>query len=123
MSGNKPFTNGDRKTALFLMISVDVQLLLGIALYFMRGWSAKLSEPGFMKIPVFRFWAMEHAVGMILAIVLVHVGYAAAKSNKADLAKFKKLFWCCFLALLVAAAVMPWPFRAEGIAKPWFPGM
>ena len=123
LGGNKAFTNGDRKTALFLMISVDVQLLLGIVLYFTRNWNEVLTGGGFMKMPVQRFWAMEHAVGMIIAIALVHIGYAATKSNKSDGAKFKKLFWCTLLALIVAAAVMPWPFRIEGIAKPWFPGM
>jgi hypothetical protein len=123
LGGKKEFTNGDRKTALFLMISADIQLLLGLALYFMKGWSQQLSSPGFMKNAVLRYWAMEHAVGMILAIVLIHVGYSAAKSNRPAVAKFRRLFVCVLLAVIVAVAVMPWPSRPEGIARPLFPGM
>jgi len=123
LGGKKPFTNGDRKTTLFLMISADIQLLLGFALYFMKGWSARLGTEGFMKEAVSRYWGMEHALGMVIAIVLIHIGYAAAKSNRPAQAKFRRLFVCVLLALVVAAAMMPWPSRIEGIAKPLFPGM
>lgn len=123
MNGKKAFMPGDKKTALFLMISCDVQLLLGLALYFMKGWFNVLtSGGGFMKLPVQRFFAMEHAVGMIIAIVLVHIGYSATKKNIADSAKFKKLFWFTLVALIVIFATIPWPFR-EAIARPLFPGM
>lgn len=123
LGGKKAFTNGDRKTALFLMISADIQLLLGVALYFMKGWSQQWGNSGFMKNAVLRYWAMEHLVGMLLAIILIHIGYSAAKSNRPAVAKFRRLFVCVLLAVIVAIAVMPWPGRPEGIAKPLFPGM
>lgn len=123
LSGKKPFTNGDRKTALFLMISADIQLLLGFALYFMKGWSAHLGTEGFMQNAVSRYWGMEHALGMAISIVLIHIGYAAAKSDRPAAAKFRRLFVCILLALIVAAVMMPWPSRIDGIAKPLFPGM
>jgi hypothetical protein len=123
LNGKKLFTDGDRKTTLFLMISADIQLLLGLALYFMRGWSQQLSTPGFMKNAVMRYWSMEHALGMIVAILLIHISYAAAKSGRPAVAKFRRIFVCVLLAVLVAVVVMPWPGRPEGIAKPLFPGM
>ncbi len=123
LNGKKTFTAGDRKTVLFLMISCDIQLLLGLALYFMKGWWGVLTSGGnFMSNTAQRFFAMEHAVGMIIAIILVHVGYSAAKKNMADGAKFKRVFWCTLIALLIIFATIPWPFR-EAIARPLFPGM
>ncbi len=123
MSSGKVFTPGDKKTALFLMISADVQLLLGIALYAMKGWFSVLTSGGnIMANAATRYWAVEHQLGMLIAIILIHVGYSATKKNIADQAKFKKMFWFTLIALVVILISIPWPFR-ELVGRPWFPGM
>jgi hypothetical protein len=64
MSSNTTFTAGDRKTALFLMISTDLQLLLGLALYYLKGWVTVLSNSGdVMSNKYNRFFAVEHLAG------------------------------------------------------------
>jgi uncharacterized membrane protein len=123
MSNKKAFTAGNRKTALFLMISADVQLLLGLLLYMMKGWMSSFSQGGVMANAVSRFWAVEHIFGMIVGLVLIHLGFSAAKKNTDDATKFKKLFWFTLIALVVILATIPWPFRVEGVGRPWFPGM
>jgi predicted Co/Zn/Cd cation transporter (cation efflux family) len=123
MSGGKAFTGGDKKTAMFLMISCDIQLLLGLALYFMNNWFTVLTSGGdVMSNKYNRFYAVEHMFGMLVAIVLVHIGYASVKKNIADQAKFKKLFWYTLIAVVVIIATIPWPGR-ELIGRPLFPGM
>lgn len=123
MNGNKAFTNGDRKTAMFLMITADIQLILGLALYILRGWWKVLTSGGdIMSNAGTRFWTVEHITGMIIGIVLIHLGYSATKKNIKDQAKFKKVFWFTLLALIIILATIPWPFR-EVIGRPWFPGM
>ena len=126
LNGMKAFTAGDKKTALFMMISVDVQLLLGLALYFMGPWGIKnIQNQGMgnvMKDSVSRFFAVEHTLGMLIGLVLIHIGYAAVKKDISDAAKFKKLFWCTLIAAVVMIASVPWPFR-EGIGRALFPGM
>ena len=122
MGGNRAFSNGDRKAAMFLMISADIQLLIGLALYFMRGWFGALTSGAAMSEKYTRFFAVEHALGMIAAIVLIHIGYSATKKQIADQAKFKRLFWFTLIAAVVAIATIPWPWR-EAIARPLFPGM
>ncbi len=126
MSGKKPFTSGDRKTVLFYMISMDIQLLLGLALYFTGAWGIKnIQNQGMgnvMKDATSRFFAIEHTVGMLLAIIFVHVAYAAVKKPIADAAKFKKVFLFSLLSLIAILASIPWPFR-EMIGRPLFPGM
>ncbi len=122
MSGNKPFSAGDRKTAMFYMISFDVQLLIGLVLYFMKGWHNVLTSGGVMKNEYHRFFAVEHLVGMLIALILVHRGYSAVKKNIADSTKFKRLFWYSLLSLIIVLAMIPWPFR-EAVSRGWFPGM
>lgn len=123
MGGNKPFTNGDRKTALFFTISFDIQLLIGLIIYFMNGWFKVLtSGGGVMKNEYHRFFAVEHLIGMVIALILAHRGSSAVKKNIPDASKFKQLFWYSLLSLIVILAMIPWPFR-ELIGRPWFPGM
>lgn len=126
MSSKKAFSASDKKPSLFFMISMDVQLLLGLVLYFTGTWGIKnIQNNGMaevMKDTAGRFFAIEHTIGMVLAIVFAHIAYAFAKKPMNDTAKFKKIFIFSILALVVMLASIPWPFR-EAIARPLFPGM
>jgi len=120
MGGTKKFTAGDKRSAMFLMICCDIQLLLGLALYFMGGWWGNLmNTPDAMKNTAIRFYSVEHAFGMLIAIILVHIGYASVKKDIADKSKFKKMFWYTFIALVIIIVMIPWPWR-EMIGRPWF---
>lgn len=122
MGGGKAFTKSDKRPAMLLMIFADIQLVLGLVLYIGKDWFKVLISGGFMKLPAQRFWAMEHMLGMLIAIILIHVGYSVVKKNVPDATKFKRLFWCTLLALVVIFITIPWPFR-EIIGRPLFPGM
>jgi hypothetical protein len=126
MNSGKVFAPRNKKTALFFMISCDIQLLVGLALYFLGPWGMKnIQNQGMgaiMKDTTSRFFAVEHAFGMLVAIILVHIGYSTSKKNIPDAAKFKKLFWFTTIALLIMIITIPWPFR-EAVARPLFPGM
>lgn len=123
MSGNRTFTKADKRPALFLMISADIQLLLGLFLYIKKGWLKVLTGGGLdMGDKVIRFWSIEHMFGMLVGIILIHIGYSAAKKNIEDKAKFKKVFWFVFIGLLIILATIPWSFRGE-VARGLFPGM
>ena len=126
MSSNKPFTNGDKKIGLFLMISAHLTFLIGLYQWIAGPMGLKtINDAGFgvvMKDSVARFWAIEHPVGMLLAIILITIGRRQSKAPVSDQVKHKKTFWFYFIALIVIIATVPWPFR-EGISRPWFPGM
>jgi hypothetical protein len=123
MTGGRPFTDGDKKTGLFLMISAHTQLLVGIYLYFAGPWGmANLQNLGFgevMKDSVARFYAVEHIFGMLVAIVLITIGRGVVKKNIPDAVKHRRAFWLFLVALVIILATIPWPFRA-GVARPWF---
>ena len=123
---NKPFVAKDKKMGLFLMIAAHITLLLGIYQYIVGPWGLKLIQnAGFgevMKNSVYRFWAVEHITGMLIAIVLITIARGVFRKQISDNAKHRKALILYVLAFIIIAAVVPWPFR-EGIARPWFPGM
>lgn len=109
------------------MISCDVMLLLGLYQWFTGSLGLNaIKEFGFgevMKTPMLRFFAVEHLAGMLIAIILVHVGRSYAKMNVADSVKHKRSLLFFGLALLIILISIPWPFREVGMGRHWFPGM
>ncbi len=122
LSGNKTFTDGDRKIGLFYMISMDVMLLLGLILYFI----SPITQAAFddfgaaMKEKALRFWAVEHFLGMIIAVVLTHIGYSKIKKPAGGNSRFRIGLIFFGIALLVMLLSIPWPFR-EIIGRQLFP--
>jgi hypothetical protein len=122
MNGNRPFTSGDKKVGLFLMISAHIMLLLGLyqVLAGRYGLLTKGVPDDIMDNPSYRFFLVEHPLAMIIAIVLITIGRGQAKKNISDTAKHKKSFWLYMVALILILAAIPWPFREIG--RPLFPG-
>jgi hypothetical protein len=123
----KAFTDGHRKTGLFLMIACDVMLLVGLYQWITGPLGLKnIQNIGFkdvMSNSYFRFYAIEHTTGMLIAIILVHLGYAYTKKDVPDAQKHKRSLLYYGLALLIILISIPWPFRAVGESRAWFPGM
>lgn len=124
---DKPFTASHAKTGLFLMIACDITLLVGLYQWFTGSLGLNaIKDFGFgevMKTSMLRFFAVEHAFGMLVAIILVHVGRSYAKKNVADAVKHKRSLLFFALALLIILISIPWPFREVGVGRHWFPGM
>ncbi|HLY70602.1 MAG TPA: hypothetical protein VKR53_12795 [Puia sp.] len=118
----KAFTTSDRKLFLYTLITTHINFLVGLYLLFFGTFgiiSGGLpAGVELMKSKFFRFFWVEHPVGMLIAIVLITVGNAMAKKNVGDAIKFKKAFWFFFIALIVILATIPWPFR-EIVGRPW----
>jgi len=124
MTGNKPFTPGDKKTGLFLMIAAHIMLLIGLYQWFAGPGLQSIQSMGMknvMQNGVARFWAVEHPVGMLIGIILITIGRGSAKKNISDKAKHSRSFWFYFFALIIIVASVPWPFRE--VARPLLPGM
>jgi len=85
-----PFEKTDDKLSLFLFISTHTQLLLGLILYFFG--SAVVFSAHSMKETVARYWLVEHASGMLIAIVLITLGRILSKKLTDSTAKYKRLF-------------------------------
>jgi len=102
--GKVPFSAGDRKLSLFTLIAAHLQAVLGLLLYFV---SLKVDfSSTTMSNPTSRFFTMEHTLMMLIAIILITVGYRHAKAANA-----KKVFTFYLIALIIILIAIPWPFR------------
>lgn len=119
----RDYRNSDNKSGLFFMISCDIQLLLGLILYFTGMWFEKVKTDmgAVMKNSVERFFAVEHALMMIIAWLLVHVGRSMVKRAGTDAQKHKRTLIYFGIALILILAMIPWPFRQPGIERQFFP--
>ena len=108
---------GAERWGLIFMITLDMQMLLGLLLYGVLSpyTAAAMKDFGAaMRDPVLRFWAVEHSTMMVSAVVLVHVGRVLARKT-ADPDKKRKRFLICFgLAVLLMLLGIPWPGMATG---------
>ena len=124
---SKPFTSGHKKLGLYLMICADLLLLVGLYQWFAGNWGLKsIQLNGFgtvMKNSTLRFFAIEHTTGMLIAIILIHMGHAFGKKSVPDTQKHKRILLYFGLALLIILISIPWPFRAVGAGRHWFPGL
>lgn len=124
---NKGFTLSHKKVGLILMICADTMLLVGLYQWFTGPWGLKnIQAVGFKEImsnSYYRFFAIEHTTGMLLAIILIHLGYSYSKKQVPDIQKHKRSLLYYGLALLIILISVPWPFRAVGENRHWFPGL
>ena len=97
----KTFSPLHKKIALFSLITSHLQLLLGLGLYFLSPLVALAQMSRTMKTPTLRYWTVEHVFMMVIAIVLVTVGYSRAKKGATDVAKHKAIILFFGLALLL----------------------
>ncbi len=102
---------------LILVIALDLQFLLGFALYLVLSPTTKAIFANFgaaMRDPGTRFWAVEHVSLMLFAVVMAHVGRVLARKAKSPAAKRKRLLVCFALSTIAMIAATPWPGMASG---------
>ena len=82
--GNRDWTERDRKLGSFFTISIDIQLLLGLALFVFFSPLTRSAFQDFgaaMKVADLRFFTLEHTFYMVLAIVFAHIGNGMTKKD------------------------------------------
>lgn len=109
--GKKEWTALDNQLGMWFSSSTDAQLLLGLLLYFffspitgaaLRNFGAAMSNPEL------RFFAVEHAAMMLIAVMLAHVGRTLSK-KAAEAAAKRRLAAILFgLAMLALVFAIPW---------------
>lgn len=104
------------KMPLLGLIFTHIQLILGFILYFI---SPKVQfASGVMKDSMLRFYTVEHITLMLLAIVLITMGYSKAKREAEKARGHKTVFTYYLIGLILILVSIPWPFRGFGAG--WF---
>ena len=106
MFSKKEFTSKDRKIALFGLIGIHVQLLVGIILYFVSPLG--LPSLGQMSDKALRLTSLEHPLINIIAIVLITIGWSKHKKLTTSESKFKTFSIFYGLGLVLILSRIPW---------------
>lgn len=106
----KEYGANDFRISLFGLIVTHLQLLIGLVLYFVspffNGWSGGMGEV--MKSSELRLYLVEHPFMMLLAVILITVGYSRHKKTRTSHAKFKTLAIFYTLATVFVLSRIPW---------------
>src|SRR5262245_56357436 len=87
--------------SLIAMATLDLQMLLGLILYFalspftaeaLKNFGAAMADSNL------RFWAVEHLTAMLGAVILAHVGRALARNASTPDGQRRRLLICFGLA-------------------------
>jgi hypothetical protein len=107
---NDAWGRGARLSGLAFVILMDVQLLVGLLLYFVSPTvRAGLGDVSLaMADARLRFFLVEHALLMVGAVVLVHLGYAQAKRASTPRPAYVRSTVFYLLGLLAVLAGIPW---------------
>ena len=107
----KSWTLKDQKSVTYLVISLDLQLIFGLLLYFVFSDITKAAFADFgsaMSNQVLRFFTLEHSLMMAAGIVLVHLANTVGKKNLPDQKKWTRVTIMIGVALLLILAGIPW---------------
>ena len=109
--GKQPWKKIDNILGIVFTSLMDLQLLIGLSLYFFLSPVTKMAMSDFgaaMKDDTLRFYAVEHISIMVIAVTLVLVGRAKSKKAKTDVDKFRiaSIFFLAALVLILAG--IPW---------------
>ncbi len=112
------WTETEGKAMRFFVIFLDIQLLLGLILYFVSPLTqAAMSNFGAaMGDESLRFFAVEHSFMMIVAVILAHIGSVMVKRAAESRSKYiRAAIWFTITALVIVVAI-PWD-------RAMFPGL
>ena len=117
MASGRPWTPADSRSLRIFTIVLDVQMLLGLLLYFVLSpiMKAALSNMGeTMRHAGPRFFAVEHVFGMVIAIALAHIGAIKVRKAANDARRHRLALIFVGLALLAIFLSIPWPGTPAG---------
>jgi len=109
---NSEFKHKDFRLSLFALIITHIQIILGLFLYIYSPNAMgviKGNDIGeVMKNSLLRFPSVEHPVAMIIAVVLITIGYSKHKKKEDASSKFKTLAIFYGIALIFILKMIPW---------------
>jgi hypothetical protein len=97
--GKKPWSKLDDQLGMLYTITVDVQFLLGLILWFVGPF--RITNAGaLMSNPLGRFYIIEHPLMMFVALVLAHIGRSRSRKAESDVQKHRTAFIFYLLSFL-----------------------
>ena len=109
VASKRVFKDKDLRLSLFALIFSHIQLLIGLGVYFSSAAYQNLKEVGIGELDApSRLLAVEHPLMMIIAIVLITIGWIRHKKKTTDAKKFITIGLFYGIALLIVLKMIPW---------------
>lgn len=115
--GARPWTRPDDVVGAVTVGLLDVQFVLGLVLYVFLSPTSRafLADPGAgMANAGVRFFGVEHAFAMVVALVVGHLGRVLSRRVSAPALRHRNAFVSSLVMLLVLLIGIPWPFLSYG---------
>lgn len=107
----RDWQKSDNIIGIMTMVSMDIQFLVGLVLYVFVSPITRAAFSDFgaaMKNPDLRFYAVEHILMMVIALVLVHIGRAKSKKDIAPWKRHRSAAIYYSISLLLILLAIPW---------------
>nr|WP_290666319.1 hypothetical protein [Ardenticatena sp.] len=100
----------------FFPLTLDVQVLLGVVLFALSPLTVQALRSGTLFAhDLARYWSVEHALPMVLALVLAHVGQKHVRAAMlAGHSPSRAGRWLLIGAVLLLLMAIPWPMMPNG---------
>lgn len=111
------WTQQDNRIGLWFTVLMDVQILLGLILYFVLSpitIAALQNFGGAMGNASVRFFAVEHVFLMIIALAVAHMGRSFIRKAATAPEKHRRTIIWYGLSIVLVLAAIPWPFISAG---------
>lgn len=108
LRSRRAFTRKARVPGIVLAAAVDVQLLLGLALWL--GLSPHALTAGARS----HYWTFAHPLAGLAVVALVHVGSARSRRMLDDASRWQTASRFYLAALVVTVLAIPWPLLGMG---------
>lgn len=107
---NKDLTIMHRKFSLYALITVHIQVILGLISYTKSHYTvtAMSNFGAAMKDSTLRLFAVEHPLMMFIGAVLITIGYSKAKKADITKDKYKKVLVFYSIGLILILSRVPW---------------
>lgn len=106
----------NRKMALLGLICAHLQFVVGLVIYFISPLGIKAASGEAMKISTSRLYFLEHPLMMLVAIVLITVGYSRAKRLTVAKKQNGTVLAFYLIALILILSRIPWQVWPPGLA-------
>lgn len=101
----------DKLLNLFAMISLHIQLLVGLGLFFINAKGRIDYSEGWMAVRSARFYGMEHVLAMVVAIAIITMARSKVEKKLVGTRdKHQRIFVGYTIGLIIILASIPWPF-------------
>jgi len=112
LASKRGFGDKDGRISVFALIVTHIQVIIGLILYFVSPNALNAIQTNgmgeVMKDSLLRLFTIEHPLIMLLAVVLITIGYTKHKKKQSPKAKFKTIAVFYTIALILVLSRIPW---------------